>query len=56
LAEVVKNFRQFRDDATEKAQENERKLIELRNMAEALENENSVVFFIIDTYSLFNYN
>lgn len=43
LAEVNKQFQLFKNDANEKIKEKETRLIELTNIAEGLENENSVV-------------
>ncbi|KAL7074003.1 hypothetical protein ACQ4LE_006503 [Meloidogyne hapla] len=43
LAELNKQFQHFKDDAKERAQESDRKLDELRNIANALENENTML-------------
>ena len=56
LAEVIRQFRQFRDDAYEKAQEGDKKLIELKNIAETLENENSIVSIFENIFSRLVFN
>uniref|UniRef100_A0A915MRE1 Zinc finger ZPR1-type domain-containing protein n=1 Tax=Meloidogyne javanica TaxID=6303 RepID=A0A915MRE1_MELJA len=43
LAELNKQFQQFKVDANERAQEGEKQLYELRTIADALENENTMV-------------
>jgi len=45
MAELNKQFQHFKVDANERAQEGEKQLYELRTIADALENENTMVIF-----------
>jgi len=50
MAELNKQFQHFKVDANERDQESEKQLYELRTIADALENENTMVCFFIKCF------